>query len=193
MAGGCTSLRQPVRRIDYYLLEYAAPVMKGKPPLPFVIRIDSFRVSPAYNSSSIIYREEPYERNAYVYHKWRANPGDLVTYFLARDMGQSSLFSGAFAMKSRISPSHVVQGTVDEFYEHDGPGSWQAVLGISIALLKSIEPDISKQILFQQRYRESEDCAREGPQALAEAMSKAMGRISERVISDIYQRLSEEP
>ena len=188
--GGCAGIRQPVRRIDYYTLEYEVPVVKKSAPLPYVIRLEKFRVSPAYDSNNIVYRESSFKRNAYVYHKWRADPGDLVTYFLARDYEYSSLFQAAYTMKSRLNPSHILEGTVDEFYEYDDADTWRAVLTVSVTLLRKMEPDVSKRVLFQRQYSETETCTQKHPSALAEAMSKAMARISQRVIADTYTHLS---
>ncbi len=190
---GCTGLRQPAHEIDYYVLEYDAPEIRQGPLLPFVVRVDNFRVAPAYGTNSILYRQGPHKRNAYVYHKWRANPGDLVTYYLARDLERSRLFQGAFAVKSRISPTHVVQGTVDEFYEYDDADAWRAVLSVSITFMRSVEPDVSRRILFQQQYAAAEDCIEKNPAALAAAMSKAMEGVSGRIIEDIYASLAASP
>ncbi|MEE8398983.1 MAG: ABC-type transport auxiliary lipoprotein family protein [Desulfobacterales bacterium] len=190
---GCSSLQQPVRKIDYYTLEYQ-PTSAGSPsPLPVSIQIDRFQVSPAYDANRMIYSEEPFKRDAYVYHKWRANPGDLVTYFLARDLRKSSRFASVFSLKSRLTASHILEGAVDEFYEHDGDDAWHAVLALDITLIKNKEPDISKRVIFQKQYRETQRCAQKHPRALAEAMSKAMGIISGKITNDIAHHLADTP
>ena len=114
----------------------------------------------------------------------------MVTSFLSRDLKNSSLFKAIFEPGSRFSSSHVISGTVDEFFEQDEKNSWKAVLSVTITLIKEDETDISKRILFQKRYRTSEKCSRKNPLGVAEAMSKAMAGISEMIIGDVYKSLS---
>ncbi len=186
MIGGCVSLKQPSRKIDFYTLEYSSPEYKNVTPLPFVLQLKRFTVAPAYNSSRIVYQEKKLKRNEYIYHRWRANPGDFVTYFLARDLKQSSLFKGVFALNNRISATHFIEGTVDEFFERDGNDLWEAVLSVNITLMVDNEPDISKRVLFQKHYASTKACEKKNPHSLAEAMSSAMAEVSKNIIDDVY-------
>lgn len=188
---GCIGIKQPDRKIAYYTLEYAHPVFEVKKPLSSVIRIDRFTAAPFCNSNKIIYRERSFKRNEYHYHKWRTNPGDLVTYFLLRDIGESSLFKAALSFDSRPPSSHLLEGMVDEFYEEDHKDFREAVLSISVTLMAENEQDSSKSVLLQKRYSARETCRQKNPIALAEAMSKAMARISEMIITDVYSTLEE--
>lgn len=189
LLGACLNLKQPSRKIDFYTLEYDAPKISGLEPLPLVIRMERFSVAPMYNTNRIVYRDRSFKRNEYVYHQWRANPGDLVTHFLCRDIRESSLFKAALSSDSRSPSSYALEGSVDEFFERDREDIWQAVLCVSITLVAENEPDISKRIVFQKTYRAEEACKRKNPQALVEAMSRAMTKISEEITRDIYCRL----
>ena len=188
--GACMSLKQPSQKIEYYTLEYEPADTGGSKALPCAIRIERFSVAPVYNTVRIVYRNKSFKRAEYAYHKWRANPGDLVTYFLARDMKQSGLFRAVLPRDSSIPATHVVEGTVDEFLEWDSDNAWKALLGLSITLMAEDEPDISKRILFQKTYHAMENCRARNPEALAESMSSAMAEISGQIIKDIYTTLS---
>ena len=187
---GCLNLtQQPNKKINYYTLEYDPPETANLKTLPFVIYIERFNVAPLYDSNRIIYCQKKFKRDAYIYHKWMANPGDLVTYYLTRDL-RSSLFSTAFSSNSSCSSTYIINGTVDEFFEQDGNDIWKAVLSINITLMLKNEPDISKSVLMQKQYSAIEPCSKKNPQALAEAMSKAMANISNRIIKDVYKCLT---
>ena len=179
------------QKISYYTLEYDPPETANLKSLPFVIYIERFNVAPLYDSNRIIYSQKKFKRNAYIYHKWMANPGDLVSYYLTRDIKRSSLFSTAFSSNSNYSSTHIINGTVDEFFEQDDDKVWKAVLSINITLMSKDEPGISKSVLMQKRYSAIEPCNRKNPQALAEAMSKAMANISDRIIKDVYKCLED--
>jgi hypothetical protein len=69
----CSSFKQPAQQTDYYTLEYESPRVQGITPLPFVLKIERFSVSPLYNTVQIIYRDQAFRREAYPYENWRAN------------------------------------------------------------------------------------------------------------------------
>ena len=71
----CLNLKQPRNKIDYYILEYAPPRLTKPEPLPVIIKIDRFSAAPLYNTNRIVFRDKSFKRDAYVYHRWRVNPG----------------------------------------------------------------------------------------------------------------------
>jgi ABC-type uncharacterized transport system auxiliary subunit len=185
----CAGVGKPAPRVDYYTLEYTPPVKANRyEVIPFAIKIRRFQVSPLYNSNKIIYRDKPFARNEYYYRQWRANPGDTITYLLKRDLQQSSLFKAVFSHEDRFSCEYLLEGSVDEFFEQDTPDSWEAVLSITVALIKENEPDVSKRVIFQKTYRARTPC-RQKNKSLSEAMSLAMAQVSEQVIGDIVRAL----
>ncbi len=189
----CTSsLKQPSNKIEQYTLEYEPPQLpdlKDAEKLPVVLKVERFSVAPEYNTSRMIYRTSSYKRDAYNYHQWRAGPGDLVSYFLSRDMKQSGKFAGVLSPDSRSLYSYMLEGSVDEIFESDAQGAWKAVLIVSITLMVEDEPDITKKIAFQKTYNSQMESRRKNPKSLAEAMSQAMAKISGEIIRDIYDSL----
>lgn len=189
LLGACLNLKQPSNKIEFYTLEYDPPQISGLTPLPLVIRMERFSVAPIYNTNRIIYRDRSFKREAYVYHKWRTDPGNLVAYFLSRDIKESGLFKAVLSSDSGFPTSYILGGSVDEFFESDTEKTWKAVLSLSIILMAENEPDISKRIMFQKAYRAEKACKQKNPRALAEAMSRAMAKISQEVIKDIHYHL----
>ena len=185
----CSSLKQAGQKIDYYTLEYDSPQVQGITTLPFVLRVERFSVSPMYNTLQIIYRDRSFRREAYPYEKWRAGPGDLVTYYLSRDFKNAGLFRAVVPYESRVEPSLVMEGSVDEFFEWDSEDGWKAVLTVSTVLLSHPEPDLSKRIIFQKTFHAVKPCKKRNVASLSEAMSEAMAEVSAQVIRTTYQHL----
>lgn len=185
----CLNLNQPRSKVEFYTLEYDPPQIANRETLPFVIRTERFAIAPTYNTYQIIYRDKSFERDAYVYHKWRDNPGDLISHLLIRDLGRSGLFRAALPHGSTLSSSHRLEGSVDEFFEWDREDGWDAVLAVSVVLMAEHEPDASKKIVYQRTYRTTKACKQRNPRALAEAMSQAMAEVSAEIIRDIYDAL----
>jgi ABC-type uncharacterized transport system auxiliary subunit len=186
----CSSLKQPGQKIDYYTLEYEPPQVQGIATLPFVLKVERFSVSPMYNTLQIIYRDRSFRREAYPYERWRAGPGDLVTYYLSRDFKHSDLFRAVAPHESRVEPSLIMEGSVDEFFEWDSDDGWKAVLTVSTVLLSHPEPDPSKRIIFQKTFHAVKPCRKRNVASLSEAMSEAMAEVSAQVIRTTVQHLA---
>ncbi len=191
LTGGCLSLKQPAMRSDYYSPEYDPPKVSDKKMLPFVIGVDRFQSAPFYDTDKIVSRDGAFKRSATTYHRWISNPGNMVGYFLARDIKSSGLFKAVFSSDRSISASHKIAGAVDDFFQQNETDSVSAVISVSITLMAENEPDVSKRVLLQKKYSQTEICARNEPQALAEAMSKAMSRLFGKIIADIYDCLAD--
>ncbi len=185
----CMNFRQPGTKVDYYTLEYEPPAPEGLSPVKGILRVLRFTVAPPYNTSQVVYRDQAFTRKTYHYHKWRANPGELVSYFLARDLRHTGLFRAVLQDDSKIPSTHLLEGTVDEFYERDTAQAWMATLTVTITLMAEHEQDISRRILFQKTYRTTEPSKHKNPRFLAEAMSRAMAKISGEMIRDITNQL----
>ena len=188
-ATGCANLSKPSNKTSFYTLEYAAQPMNDLKPLPFVLRVERFSASPLYQTENIVYREKPFKKESYSFYQWRAKPEDMVSYFLMRDLQQSGLFKAVLPAAGGMPSTHLVFGNVEEFLEADQEPAWQAVLAVTIVLLGQKEPDIMKSILLQKTYTATETCKLKNPQAVAEAMSRAMAQVSQQMIRDIHQAL----
>ena len=187
--GACIGLRQPAHKISHYTFEYAPPAVEGLERLAVSLRIERFTTAAPYNSSVLVYRDASFKREEYVYHKWRAHPGDIVACCLGRDLQQAGFLRGVFLYGSSFAAPLVLEGSVDEFVAWESESGWEAVLGITVTLLAHDEPDITKKILFQKTYRSRKPCERMSPQSFVAAMSSAMAEVSGSVIQDVYASL----
>ncbi len=184
----CLDFKQPNPDIRYYTLEYGSPEYTGKAQRPYIIKLENFKISPVYDTTNIIYRKEAYERDSYTYYRWRVNPSDLVTYLVGRDLKSSGLFKGVVLPGERNrDTSFRVEGIIDEFYELDGTREWNGVLSISI----SVTPEENGKNVFQKTYKAAEKCEKKNPASLAEALSKAMEKISSEITEDLYDYTGE--
>ena len=190
---GCVNFREPIEaeKTTFYTLEYDPPAPSHLQPLSVALRVKRFSVAPTYDTNRIIYREGAFERDAYVYHKWRNNPGALVSHFLSRDMRESGLFEAVLSHDSRVPASHILEGRVDEFFEWDAKDGREAVLSVSIVLTAVDEMEVGKRTLLQKSYHKRDLCRGKTPKALAEAMSHAMSEVSSEITKEIYNFLKQ--
>jgi ABC-type uncharacterized transport system auxiliary subunit len=178
---------KPPVTVNKYLLEYPAPELPRRSPVTEGLKVELFSTAQAFNSQAMVYRPSVYESEVYRYHRWRVNPGTMVTDFLLRDLRQSGLFKAIFGYDSTARPRFVLEGAVEEFQEVDEREVWRAVLAVNVTLLDTTKEEITQKVLFQKNYRAAESLTDKTPQGLADAMSRAMQKLSEQVISDTYQ------
>ncbi len=188
---GCVSKQDREIQTKFYTFEYEPPSIQEKILLDVSIKIERFRSSSFYESNRIVFKEGSGRIDSYFYHRWWSRPSDLITYFLLRDMKNTGLFRAVLPFDTNMPFTHIIEGYLEEIYEKDNPDKWYAVLNINITLVTAEEPDPAKKFLFQKHYRQKEPCESKTPMALAEAMSKAMSRVSESIILDIYDRISQ--
>jgi ABC-type uncharacterized transport system auxiliary subunit len=182
--GGCG---KPPMLVNQYLLEYPAPVVGGKAKLPTDIRVELFSVAQAFNSNAMVYQPQPFQSQSYNYSRWRANPGNLVTDFLIRDLRESGLFKAVFGPGSSGKHRFKLEGGVAEFQELDAPDGWKASLALTVTLLDSDKEELPQRVVFQKNYRVQEPLPEKTPQGLAQGMSRAMEQVSARIITDVYE------
>ena len=188
----CFSLKQPAAGISYYTLEYDHSKVKEMEPLSRTIGIENFTVSPLYDSTGIVFKENEYLRDSYFYHKWRVNPGEMVTDLLTGDMRNAGVFRAVMPPGSRMTGvEYVLSGNVDKFYEESEDSQWYGVISLSISLIKEEESSPEKRILFQRSYSRKQICEKKNPRSLAKALSSAMQEISREILDDVYNRLKE--
>ena len=182
--GGCANIKYAPLEIHYYTLEYDPPRPIEGNPLPYTVKIEQFQSSPLYDSNRIIFKKEDFTRDEYTYHKWRANPGELVSFYLARDFSDTNRFQAALSYESTLPYSHLITGVVEDFYLQKGDTS-KAVLSIAVNLVEGKRSGQGNAILMQKKYRLGIESQTDGPQGFAQAMSTAMQQVSAEILKDI--------
>jgi ABC-type uncharacterized transport system auxiliary subunit len=172
--------------VQKYLLDYPAPVVKVA-PLTDNLKVETFAVAQAFNTTAMVYRTSPYKAENYQYSRWRVNPGYLVTDYLIRDLREARLFKAVLPADSPTRSRFSLEGGVQEIQELDQGAVWQAALALTVTLLDTNEQEITKRVLFQKNYRAEEALTEKTPAGLAQAMSLAMARLSAEIITDIAQ------
>lgn len=190
MLSACMGNSAPSRPTYYYTLDYPSPSVPIKHQLPSILRVERFTVSPPFQTQRIIYADKGTMRNSYAYHQWIAPPGELLPYFLVRDLRKTNGFKSVLTPDATLSATHSLHGWVEEFVEKDGNPDCHAQAIIHISLINNINPDPAQKIMLQKRYQAAAPCKAKTPAALSEAMSAVLAKISTDVTKDIHRRLS---
>ncbi|MBN1907589.1 MAG: membrane integrity-associated transporter subunit PqiC [Deltaproteobacteria bacterium] len=182
----CMDLKQPSLDMQYYTLEYEAPAFTERETLPYIIKVENFNAAPLYNTTAIIYKERAYNRGSYPYHRWMTAPADIITYLLGRDLKNSGMFKGVIMPGERNREvSFRLAGMIDEFHELERDREHYGVMSVSITLTPVSGKGAKGMDIFQKSYSVTEKMERENPAALAEALSRAMQKMSQEIGTDI--------
>lgn len=182
----CIGGRQPAPMVEQYTLEYSTPRVEGLSRVDEMIKVERFSVARNFNSPAMVYRPEPFKLDVYNYHRWRVNPGDMVTDYLLRDLRNAGLFQGVLSYADAGDARFLLQGSVEEFLEVDDEDGWKATLSLNVILFDMAQREVTKRVVFQKSYRAAEPFEDQTPEGLALGMSRAMASASGRLIKDIY-------
>ena len=188
VTSGCTNFKHAPLEIHYYTIEYDPPQAVTATPLPYIVKIEQFQISPLYDSNRIVIKNEDFTRDEFIYHKWRAHPGELVSFFLARDFSETSRFQATLYYESSLPYTHLITGVVEDYYLQTGDSN-EAVLSVAINLVDNTRRGQGNSILMQKKYRLSIETQKGGPSGLAKAMSTAMQQISAEILEDVTAHL----
>jgi cholesterol transport system auxiliary component len=183
---GCALGGKPTVMVEYYAVEYLPPPLQDLAHVDQVIGVERFSVAHMFNHAKMIYRQKPFQYNDYSYHRWRANPGDMIGDSLLRDLRAAGIFKSVFSSRDMTGAPFLLKGGVSEFYESEEADGRKAILSVNITLLDTTAREFTKRILFQKSYRYEEPVIEQSVQGFAGAMSRAARKLSGQVILDVH-------
>jgi cholesterol transport system auxiliary component len=182
----CSLGGKPAVMVEQYALEYPPPTVQSMSPIDAVMRLERFSVAQIFNHIKMVYRQKPTHYNDYAYHRWRANPADMVGDSMLRDLRAAGIFKSVFSYRDLENATLLLKGGVGEFYESDEKDGRKAILSVHITLMDTTQKELTKQIIFQKYYRYEEPVTENTVQGFARAMSRAAEKLSGQTTTDIY-------
>ena len=183
---GCLRGTAPPPLVYQYIIEYPPPEVTSISRTQALLKVERFTVDRVYMDNSMLFRNGPFQREAYHEHRWRVSPADMVTDFLRRDLRHANLFQAVLSARDIEESRFILQGGVEEFLESDDGGKGRnALLVVTVTLLDLSTRDVSQRVVIQKTYRCEAPFSKEGAAGFAEAMSRAMSQFSTQVIADI--------
>jgi ABC-type uncharacterized transport system auxiliary subunit len=191
LIAGCFSFSKPPHLVQQYTLEYSAPAIEGLHRLDESITIDRFSVAQSFNSAAMVYRAAPHQLSSYIYHRWRVNPGDMVTDFLLRDLRNAGILRAAFSYRDSVRARFLLEGRVEQFLQIVVKGGAKIVLHVTASLIDNKESEMAGRVVFQKDYSSVDILKENTPDGYARGMSVLMSRFSGEVTKDIYEALKD--
>lgn len=175
MLAACFNLNKSYPDKRSFVLDIAPEQREPAPAAAMVLKISKFRVSPLFVGRPMVYRigELQYEND--FYDEWFIPPGSLLTQQFHEWLSKTGRFQFVLAGANHIEPTHLLEGSVTEFYgDYRVPGSPKAVFGIELHLLDGLS---ERQVFFRRSYRKEVPLADRSPDALAGGLTQAVRQV----------------
>jgi ABC-type uncharacterized transport system auxiliary subunit len=174
MLAGC-SLGRTQPNIRYYTLAISdAPPTHVDAPL----RVGTISSDQPYATERIAFRTSPYQLDYYIYHRWAADPRNLV-HTVTRDYFERAGGTTGTPIE--------VDGNIRRLEEVDDAGSWRGALALDVRVGRG------GAILFERAFTETEPAESRRPEAVAAALSRALQRILDQVLAETARTLPAAP
>jgi len=140
------------------------------------VAVEALSTEPGYDDDRIVYRQTPYRLDYYQYHRWSAAPGVILGGYLAQALDETGKFHAVVREPNDKTPL-VIGGRVLALEEVDQSATrW---LGHVVVELTATDR-ASGEVVWAQKFDDSEPLATQSPEGLARAISTAMSRIVDR-------------
>jgi len=176
---------KPSYIVNQYTLEYPPPVLRDSTSVGELVKVEQFNVAQTFNTPAMIYKEGPNLRNVDPYNRWRTKPGEMATEYLTRDLRNLGLFRAVISDNDSEEARYLLEGQVEEFLDASEKDGRQAVLSLNVTFLDLKKRGTAEKVIFQRDYNVVEPYAEKTTPAFAQAMSRAMGKISRQIILDL--------
>jgi cholesterol transport system auxiliary component len=180
-AAGCLNLNKSYPEKRSFVLDVGTPQQETPSNSAIVLKINKFRVSPLFAGRAMVYRVADLQYESDFYDEWFIAPGALVTQQFQNWLSRSAGFQFVLSGTNHIEPTHLLEGTVTEFYG-DFRGSPRAVLGIELQLLDGLN---ERQLLLRRTYHQDVPLTDRSSDALARGLTEALRTVLVAVTKDI--------
>jgi cholesterol transport system auxiliary component len=178
---GCLDLKKSYPDKRSFVLDVGAPPQETPANGAIVLKINKLRVSPLFAGRAMVYRLADLQYESDFYDEWFVAPGTLVTQQVHQWLSRSAGFETVVVGTNHVEPTHLLEGTVTEFYG-DFRAAPRAVLGLELHLLDLMH---ERQSFFRRTYHQDVPLSDQSSDALARGLTEALRTVLVDVAKDI--------
>jgi uncharacterized lipoprotein YmbA len=180
-ASGCVDLKKSYPEKHSFVLDVGIPPAEPASKGTIVLKINKFRVSPLFAGRAMVYRVADLQYESDFYDEWFVAPATLVTQQVQQWMARSSGFDMVMVGSNHVEPTHLLEGTVTEFYG-DFRAAPLAVFGLDLYLLDAVR---DRQPFLRRTYHREIPLSDRSSEALAIGLSEALTTVLREVAKDL--------
>lgn len=183
LSGGCALTSKSA--ITYYNLDYPSPKAEYSKPSPDVLMVYKFLSSSDVDTLLLTISDEKTPSPVVSQHRWQENPVDMITELVLRDIETSRLFEKAVDQWSSMRYRYALEGTVRNLMGEIAENSARAVVETEVSFIDFEASKLGKKIIFRKLYKITEPSVDKTPAMIAQAMNRAVKRLSKRIRDDV--------
>jgi cholesterol transport system auxiliary component len=180
-SAGCLDLKKSYPEKRSFVLDVGAPQQEAPSNGAIVLKINKLRVSPLFAGRAMVYRVADLQYESDFYDEWFVAPGTLVTQQVQHWLSRSAGIELVIAGTNHVEPTHLLEGTVTEFYG-DFRADPRAVLGLELQLLDALH---ERQPFFRRTYHQDVTLSDRSSDALARGLTEALRVVLMDLAKDI--------
>ena len=135
---GC-SLTTPIKRstVANYTLTNVSQLKLHKKPSNLTLLISQPTASPGYQTSDMIYAEQPYRLQSFAVNRWIASPAQMLMPLLVQSLKNSGYFKAVVAAPVAVVADYQLNTHLLEFKQNFAKDPSQVIIRIQADLINS--------------------------------------------------------
>ena len=178
---GCLDLKKSYPEKRSFVIDVGVPQQETPSKREMVLKIHKLRVSPLFAGRAMVYRVADLQYESDFYDEWFVAPATLVTQQIHNWLSGSAGFQLVVYGTNHVEPTHLLEGTVTEFYG-DFRDTPRAVLGLELNLLDAVH---DRQPFFRRTYHQDVPLNDRSSDALARGLTEALRAVLVDLAKDI--------
>lgn len=168
----CLNLQKSYPEKRLFALDASSEGQEPGPETTMVLKISKFRVSPLFGGRAMVSRLGEFQYENDFYDEWFISPSAMLTQQFHDWLTKTGRIRFVLLGANHLEPTHVLEGSVTEFYgDYRLGGAPKAIFGIGILLLDEVN---NRRVLFRRTYHEEVPLTDRTPDALAGGLSQAV-------------------
>lgn len=156
---------------------------------PFVVRVDHFNISKAYDQDRIALRTKSNEIVYYYYNNWAENPSSAIRYFIWEKIKESNIFKATVLNDIEIAPQFVIGGTISQIERVAYDDRHAAHIKM---ILEFIDQNSGKTIVLHQFDRSSDINENASMNTFASKISRILNEECNNFLKKVCSQLNED-
>lgn len=191
----CISIKSDYPEINFYNLDQTATTAAAQQDLEIALMIRDFSIAAEYDSERILTKWEGLRIQRYFYHRWTADPAELITDYFTGTMSRSSVFSSVITPPTVIIPDYILEGEIIEmmaYSSEDEETENYVVLSLKMSLISTDPAKTEENVVMDKVYTTKVQRENEKAATIAPAFSNAASKLSREVLSDIIASVNQQ-
>ncbi len=181
--GGCGLVSKT--SITYHNLDYPSPPVEYPDPSPDTLMVYRFLSDPSVDTHLLTISDVKSNDTIVGQHRWQENPVDMITDLVLRDIETSRLFEKAVDQWGSMRYRYALEGNVRNLSGEIAQKSAYALVEADVSFIDFDAPKLGKKVIFKKSYRISEPSETKTPGKIAEAMNRAVRKLSKNIRDDV--------